>query len=480
MIRVWLEALNHVNIVQIDYAADDEAVMSSSSALLILGTLLLSTNLWAEPASQRRPKPRSRKAHPAKPLVVEHPPRPAPPPPPPSLWTFDLNLTMIGTLSTASVIGGSLNPANDMLALPSRQLSFEVRPDLKARYASDATFVLRPRMTVTQDSTHQSSGTQQRTSNDTYVNEGYVAVSHMSNLQSVTGLQSYQWGAAELASPSNLFFRDLGLDKNYFYETRGQSLVRVNYSPDIGSSFVLIDQPIDNWAKRPVAAGEFHPKSLVKWEKADATQTNYLGLVLSSVKQGAPHYGVYGNWELVTSWTAYADASTQRGSDVYYPTADSSPSFAQTRSNSGRWNSCYLIGSRYVTSHQVDMRLEYLRNEEGWTNAERHQALQIVALDPQPRNVALLQNAGALLPGQSYLYSSVRYAGWGWNDRFTLIWRGIHALGDGSEQLQLNIDGSVYDHIILSGGTSYRIGHEADELVQGVRSTSYGAVAWAW
>ena len=448
--------------------------MRCCCVVLIFGTLLMAPNLWAKAPKPRRTKTRLRKPTPAKPVVVQ------PPPPLPPLWTFEQHSSVIGSVAAASVIGGSLNPGNDVLAVPSRQLSLDLRPDLKARYASDTTFVLRPRMTWKQDDIHQSGGTHQRTTKDAFVNEGYIAVTHSPNVQSVAGLQSYQWGAAELASPSNPFFRDLGLDKNYFYETRGESLVRVNVTPSMGSSLVLIVQPIDNWAKRAAASGRFHPKSLVKWETADATQTNYVGASLSSEKQGAPHLGLYGNWEVLTSWTVYADASSQRGSDVFYPTVDQAPSFAQTRKSRDQWNSTYLVGTRYVTTHQVDMRLEYLRDEEGWTKGERQQALQVLALSPQEKNLALFRNSGSLLPGQSYLYSSMRYSGWGWNDRFSLIWRGIHSLADGSEQLQLNLDGSVYDHVILSGGVSTRRGKEADELVQGLSSTTYGALAWTW
>ena len=446
--------------------------MRCCSVVLILAALLWSPSLWAKTPKRPRPKTRPRKPTPAKPAAVQ--------PPPPPLWTFEQHSSVIGSVAAASVIGGAVNPGNAVLAAPSRQLSLDLRPDLKARYASDTTFVLRPRLIWKQDDIHQNSGTHQRTTKDAFVNEGYIAVSHSANVQSVTGLQSYQWGAAELASPSNPFFRDLGLDKNYFYETRGESLVRVNVSPSMGSSLVLIAQPIDNWAKRPEASGRFHPKSLVKWETADATQTNYIGTSLSSEKQGAPRLGLYGNWEVLTSWTVYTDASSHRGSDVFYPTLDPSPSFAQTRKNRDQWSSTYLVGTRYVTRHQVDMRLEYLRDEEGWTKGERQQALQVLALSPQERNLALFRNSGSLLPGQSYLYSSVRYSGWGWNDRFALIWRGIHSLADGSEQLQLNLDGSVYDHVILSGGVSTRRGKEADELVQGLSSTTYGALAWTW
>jgi len=159
---------------------------------------------------------------------------------------------------------------------------------------------------------------------------------------------------------------------------------------------------------------------------------------------------------------------------------DPAPTFAQTRKGRDQWSSTYLVGTRYVTTHQIDMRLEYLRDEEGWTKGERQQALQVLALSPQDRNLALFRNSGSLLSGQSYLYSSLRYSGWGWNDRFALICRGIHSLADGSEQIQLNLDGSVYDHVILSGGVSSRRGKEADELVQGLSSTTYGALAWTW
>lgn len=396
-------------------------------------------------------------------------------------WTYEQSYCMLGTASFGRVNEETTNPENRVYQVPLASYLLEFRPELVGSFKKTYKFVLRPRGFAQLDHRERESYAfaKQETNAEAFVNEAYFAGSPTDAWQYVIGAQNFQWGPAELASPSNPFFRDLGLEKTYFFETRGRALVRVNYSPSRQLSIIMLGEPIPNGEVRPQADKDFQRKSLIKMEYSDLSQTNYLGVTASVTKGDRAEFGAYGNYEVATAFTAYFDLMNRVGSRIFYPIIDETgASFVQNLYADDTRYTTAVLGLRYVTERSWDIRFEGFKDESAWTEQQSELARSVLFASPTSRALQLYLAPGSFFPGREFLYASLRIPDWGWKDSLSLSLRNLHSLTDNTEKIQATLDTYLNDHLVASTGLTYSLGPKDGQLTQAYLWQAYLSGAW--
>lgn len=402
-------------------------------------------------------------------------------------WSGASSYALTGLYKQARVREEWTNPSNQVYQLPESLWEASIRPDFKLQGDSGWSLVARPRLRYEREvrSTPTPAFAKEASDTDAFVSEAYLACEPHAAWQAVLGLQNYQWGPAELASPSNPLFRDLGLDKVAFYETRGLALARLNFTPHPQNSWVLLVEPSENGEERPAFAEEFNERIVLKGEYADATQTNYLGWVLAAGRGQGSSLGLYGNWEpeLTPGFTIYADLMLQNSPLVWYPSADPfAANFTKGRpEQAGKTTERTLVaGLRYVTEGGSDLRVEAFHDSSAWTREERKNAFLTLAAHPEARTLSLFTKPGSLLPGRDFIYASLRIPEWGWRRKQTVSLRALRSSGDQSWSGLVNLDQQTSDHLTLTAGLQLNRGRTTGELSQGHWQLFYAGGSWNW
>jgi len=403
-------------------------------------------------------------------------------------WVYEQTYRILGTVQEGLVGKELTNPDNQFYQLPNRTVLLEFRPEVQGTYKKYK-LVLRPRGTVQDDFRDipplvpappgYIEPKPQKITSEAFLNEAYFAGTPNSRWQYVLGLQNFQWGPAELASPSNPIFRDLGLSKTYFFETRGKGLLRANYSPSGQTTFIFIAEAFDNSVKRNASDPDFRQKGLMKVEFADASQTNYFGLVFSGNKDDAPEYGSYAHYEAFTGLTIYYDAHIGQGARLWIPVAtEQGLVYAQDLIRDEELQSASLAGFRYVTEGNIDFRVEGFYETSAWTVKQRDLARAVLALAPTLDNASIYLNPGSFFPGQKFAYVSARIPDIGPKDSFTLSLRDLYSLTDGTQATQASLDTYIGDSLLVSSGITYAVGKADGELTQGYTWRAFLTAAW--
>jgi len=176
----------------------------------------------------------------------------------------------------------AVNPQNLTLGLAEDRYSSELRPNLKF-VSSSLQIILRPRLRYAFNLIKRGDNPtfSEKTKVDTFVSEAFFQWTLSDSLAFALGAQSYQWGAAEVLSPSNRIFHETAQDRTNLFEVRGRYIARANYS--FGKSFSLVVmsevlQNKDNVDIRTYSAQEpWYPTVLIKPEFNWNNGADYLG-----------------------------------------------------------------------------------------------------------------------------------------------------------------------------------------------------------
>ena len=215
--------------------------------------------------------------------------------------------------------------------------------------------------------------------------EAYLAWRPFDALAITYGLQNFQWGPAELVSPSNRVFHETGVFRDPLYSVRGKHLLRANVSVGRQWSLVALAELSDNGAGADEAfqAGvPFRQQGLAKLEFTSAGGGTYAGATLGAVDGARPWFGESGTWMLSDALALYIDASHARGSAAWYPAQRPyrPPVFDRPLRDSDDWTSMAVVGARYTFARGDEVRVEYFHQDAGYSDVQLRDGVTTVLL----------------------------------------------------------------------------------------------------
>lgn len=364
---------------------------------------------------------------------------------------FDQSYETYFSLQQSPFHQSDLNTDNKIFQLPTETDEVDFRPDFKWTFSSSHKIVFRPRYLIDRKVIQLTNpdinltGTRGKAD----ITDFFVEDQWNDTIKTVLGLQVYQWGPAELISPSNPLFHFNNRQRGAFYKEKGQILIRANIDWDKHWGQVLILEPISNNEPEWISKEDFSAKGLIKTEYRFTNPINYMGLVVGQEEFKKSFVGEYINLSPWEGISVYADARGTKGLTAYRPQANIYGGYTLERNDQNiSWYALATSGLRFENS-LFDARLEYLFNEAGLTKEQFSQyLLSVQELTPDlPNNLINFARPGLELPGQHYIYLSVRIPNLGKKEDMSLAFRMIQSLQDLSAVLQSNFDKNLNDHL---------------------------------
>lgn len=396
---------------------------------------------------------------------------------PPPAFAFRGHLEWITAGGRAWDRASPLNPGNRVLQVPAGGGQSELRPDLRLEVGSELTAVARPRFLAKVEKGEVDGDWRAERSEATaeWI-EGHATWRVSDGLAISYGLQNFQWGPAELVSPSNRIFHSTGFYRDPVYVVRGRHLVRVNASSGREWSAVLLAEVGDN-GEDPFVAGEpFEEKALVKVEYTAPSGDLYGALTAGASVRSRGWFGEYLNVPVVAGLSAYADAVHTVGRRAWYPVPDPAlgATFAQSGMETRGLRSTALAGLRYAFVSGNDLRIEYLFDEAGWTDDQlaRAEVAALTALAAgDPTGIAKYLDPGFELLGRHLLYVSLHLPDLPPGERTSLQLRYLASLTDGSGAAFLTGSYNATDAVVAFLSLAATHGPEDGALSRLTRAT---------
>ncbi len=376
---------------------------------------------------------------------------------------------------------GPVNPANRVLALPQLTAISELRPELRLEYGNQLTALLRPRLALQVERARVGGAwAAERSSASAEWIEAYASWRVDDSLTLSGGRQSFQWGPAELVSPSNRIFHTSGLYRDPLYLVRGKQLARVNVSAGRQWSAVLLAEVAPSGEAPFVADQPFESKAQVKVEYSGEGGDRYLGLTAGAGQRSRAWFGEYGTVPLVAGLTAYLDALHTVGRLAWYPVEDGAggATFAQRGLEGRRLRTMVLGGLRYGFAGGADARLEYLFDEAGWDRSDLTLASRAAAADP--RLVGRYLAPGFELPGRRFAYLSVLLPDLPPGKRTTVQLRSLRSLTDGSGAAFATVSHAATDAVVAFASVAATYGNGLGALSALARSMATAGLIVNW
>ena len=220
------------------------------------------------------------------------------------------------------------------------------------------------------------------------------------------GLQNFQWGPTEVASPSNVFYHFNANQKSTSYKNTGRFLIRYNWTPNEDFSLILIGEPFNNGESNWIFNQKFESKAAIKIEKVGKNSLNYWGLVAGYEEEKVPFLGEYANWEFRPGWSLYIDAKESSGSANYQAAANAFGLYDMVYARRNGWESLAVAGIRWESNW--DIRYEFIANSFGLSKDQQSLAFaSTIDLNPQKyQNIQALRESGREFFGKYYSYIS--------------------------------------------------------------------------
>lgn len=364
----------------------------------------------------------------------------------------------------------ALNPGNGVLEIPRWGLGVDLRPQGEWKPTDRWRLIARPRLRA------RANGVTAKDETKFQIDDLNTSYRPTYKLALVAGVENFQWGPAELLSPSNPLFHFHLEQRSLLFRQRGIPLIRVAY--DLTPDLVMMGmvEPLD-YRVRPFVAGErFTPRAIGRVEKRFSNAGNYVGLSGGVMEEYTGFVGAYGNVYMTEAVSLYADSrlSAQNPGLVPVTAVDTKVSFVSDTSR--RVRILGTVGVRY--EGDVDARLEYVHNGFGYS--EDQWGLALSGAFQRPENVSRLLQPGLELPKRDYLYFSVRSDRLGRGDSLRLTGRYVLSLQDGSGAIMAPlVEWSFADNCTAIFQPSYFHGGPTQELSQGNRYEVLAAVRLA-
>ncbi len=376
----------------------------------------------------------------------------------------------------------SVNPENAVLRLPQAAASTELRPDLRLEAGRDLQGFVRPRLLV-QVQKPRVAGAWQPESSDAKVEwiELYGSWQADERVAFAYGLQNYQWGPADLVSPSNRIFHVTGFFRDPLYVVRGKHLARVNLSAGRAWSAVLLAEVRDS-GEAPFVAGEpFEPKAEAKLEWSDPGGRGYAAVTAGAGRDSRGFFGGYASLAIGDAFSIYADSVTQKGSRAWFPVDDGAGGarFEHALADAGL-RTLALGGVRYTFAGGTDLRVEYLFDEAGWDVARLRLAGRAAAAPPAPGTIEAWLDPGFEVAGRQHAYASLTVPDLPPRKRTTLAVRYLAALEDGSGAVFATASYDATDAVVLFASGTATHGSDHGALSRLARASALAGATVSW
>jgi hypothetical protein len=383
---------------------------------------------------------------------------------------YEIGLELWGAAGARSLVTTPVNPTNQVAQIPQKQLTTEARPDFKFTMKK-AKITVRPRGILTMNRTEAGGSTLNKTTGKLRWSEAFGSLQIADPISITYGLQNFQWGPAEAASPSNRIFRDTIEAKDVLYVTRGKHLFRMNITPSQGWSEVLLVELTSNGSSEYEAQEKFARKAILKSEISWAGGADYLGVIAGWRNKSGVYAGEYFNADVLDGLSVYTDIAHQRGSLAYYPDSSSGLTLlTQTKKTDQRIYTFATTGARYAFENGNDWRVEYIFHEQGYNKTQVISVWNALASNvPQQQqffalNASLAFQNGLEFPGKHYLFSSIRFPNAFSVKDWTIYLRDLYSLQDGSNSAFLSSEIAIGQRGTFFGSVSASAGKLESEL----------------
>lgn len=280
------------------------------------------------------------------------------------------------------------------------------------------------------------------------------------------GLQNYQWGPAESASPSNVFFHFSNEQRSFFYKEKGRVLARANWNYANDLLFVAIIEPVDNNEPHWMSGEEFSSQSAFRVEKQFANPVNSLSVLVGEAGSGGAYIGEYFNWSPAEGYGIYADFRHQQNDKSHGPQKDNLGFVEISNKNKSdeSWKTYGVLGFRYEST--FDFRQELIYNQAGY-DEDQWDMVKEGLTEVSPYLLTNFQNfakPGLELRSRAYGYTSIRKP-----DPFeikdvSVALRWLYSLVQNSSVLQLAYEQNLNDSFVLSAESSIFAGDRDTEF----------------
>ena len=400
-------------------------------------------------------------------------------------FTFRGRLEWITAAQGTFPRDSEVNPRNLVLEIPQISAQTEVRPDLHIE-GHDILFVARPRILLEGSAASVDGSWQPFKRDASLIWLDLFGSWRVTDWLTVAyGLQNFQWGPAELLSPSNRIFHETGFARDPLYFVRGKNLLRVNLLRGKSLSAVLLAELLDNGEPAFVAGTKFDPKAALKLEWVAESGRAYLGLTGGGGKVARGYFGEYGSVEIVDGLSLYADAVHQAGSDAWVPEkrGDGTVAFAQPHRLAGL-QTLLVGGVRYTFTDGSDIRVEYVFDQAGWDRNQLTLANRAAAAFPPPVDqaaaVADWQRPGFEIIGRHLVYLSMSFVELPPWKRTRLQVRAMEAIEDASMGFFGTVSYDAAEWAVIFLSASWSKGAVDSALARGVQGMVVGGAVVSW
>ena len=404
---------------------------------------------------------------------------------------FSGSLSLIEALQYQEPVESSLNFQKKVLDIPLEGAISEVRPSLKLK-DDQVQMVFRPRIRSSYNAGYKSpSHNDHEVEVKEWVTDAFLQWTASPQLIFAYGRQNYQWGPAEMASPSNRIFHETAADHNILYLPDGKNLARINLSMGQNFSAVAMVEYEENRDETPfMADAPFAASGLVKPELNWNGGVDYLGLVLGGRADWHPWVGEYFSIRapFLEGLSIYGDAAQEHGSAAWYPrettlskgalSAPPTVSMEHTQLDDSSVYNFSVAGARYDFIGGSILRVEYVRQDAGYASDELHLIQRsFLSQDPgqrqlYPSNVSRFVHPGLELPGTEYWFSSLYSPDFLKVIDLNFYVRILYSVTDSSSGAYSSLDYKIGNSGTLSGSVLSSSGARDSEL-RGTVSPAY-------
>lgn len=382
----------------------------------------------------------------------------------------------------AQVSDSTLNPDNRRLSLMQKFASLDLRDDFSLSYRDDNRLVLRPRILLNTGEAQHTNPQEAKTISTGKIDltDAFYESQLFPSFSVTLGLQVYQWGPAELLSPSNPIYHFNTSQRSFFYKEKGHVLARANLTWG-NLSLVALSEVASNNEAYWISEKKFSPQSLLKSEWRFENPSNYAGLVVGQQEQQHAFVGEYFVFYPTEAFSVYFDARHSQGITAYTPQLGSGGLYVMAEDELLQDQTITLATAGLRYEGPVDLRLEYISNQAGYTSAELKNAkLAVTQVSPYlAANISRFYRSGLELPGANYLYASARFPDfWSLRD-VNLYLRYLMSLQDSSGSFQINFDKVLTESLVGYFESSTAQGNRDDELALFNRWQIVTGIKWS-